>query len=853
MTTPDSPYRLPRTVIPSRYEISLEPDLEAASFTGTVAIEVDINEQTSDIWLNAAELELHSASLEPVGGPPTDVASITLHEQDERAELTLGEAASPGRYVLRINFTGILNDKLRGFYLSRFTDSAGQERLIATTQFESTDARRAFPCFDEPDFKAIYGVTLTVPEDLFVVSNGPLISETPNGYGKKVAVFEDTMKMSTYLVAFIVGPFEATAPVDVDGVPLRIVHPIGKGHLTGYALKAGEHALRYFTNYYGIAYPGQKLDMIAVPDFAFGAMENLGCITYREVLLIMDEERSTQPELMRVADVIAHEIAHMWFGDLVTMRWWNGIWLNEAFATFMATAAANDFNPDWHRWDQFSLDRSAAFDVDSLDKTRPIEVEVNSPQDADAMFDLLTYEKGGSVLRMLEQYLGEDRYRDGIRYYLDKHQYANTETSDLWDAIEHITGEPARSVMDSWIFQRGYPLVSAETSGSTLKLTQSRFRYTPIEGGDETLWQVPVVLRYSAGGTVHEDRVLLTDRSTDVSLAGEPDWLVVNAGGSGFYRVRYSPELLQALAPRMQTELKPIERYGLVDDTRAAMISGATSAADFLEFAKGFEDETDLDVWSVLMTGLGTINHLLDGAPRKNFQGMLADLYGAALNRLGWEPKEGESARDAELRGTLIGALGGGAEDEDAIRRSRELHAKYLEDPSSVEPNVAAAVARVVAMSGTADDYSVYVQRFKNASTPQEERRYQTHLGSFPGEAEIANTLKMTLNGEIRTQDSPYLIGYALSNRDQGEQVWRFVSENWDQMLEAFPDNAIVRMAGGIRSFSKPEMAAEVEKFFETHKVPTGELTMQQHLEKLRVNVALRQREAANLEQLLGG
>lgn len=852
LTTPESPYRLPHTVIPSRYEIALEPDLEAASFTGTVAIEVEVTKPTSEIWLNAAELEIHEATLEGNDGASKAASSITLHEKEERAQITLAGEAVAGEYVLRISFTGILNDKLRGFYRSRFTDSEGKERLIATTQFESTDARRAFPCFDEPEFKAVYGVTLTVPEDLFAVSNGPMVSETPDGNGKKVVEFADTMKMSTYLVAFIVGPFEATDPVDVDGVPLRIVHPIGKGHLTGYALKSGAHSLRYFTDYYGIAYPGQKLDMIAVPDFAFGAMENLGCITYREVLLLVDEKRSTQPELMRVADVIAHEIAHMWFGDLVTMRWWNGIWLNEAFATFMATAAANDFNPDWHRWDQFSLDRSMAFDVDSLEKTRPIEVEVNSPQDADAMFDLLTYEKGGSVLRMLEQYLGEERYRDGIRYYLDKHKYANTETSDLWDAIEHVTGEPARSVMDSWIFQRGFPLISVDSSGSAVTLTQQRFRYTPVEGGDDTLWQVPVVLRYSANGEKHEDRVLLTEQTTQVTLKGNPDWLVVNAGGSGFYRVRYSAGLLQALAPRMQDELLPIERYGLVDDTRSAMVSGATSASDFIEFAKGFEDETDLDVWTALITGLGTVHMLTEGTARKNLEAQMADLYRTALDRLGWDGKPSDSARDSELRGALISALGSTAKDPAAIEKSRELHAKYLEDPASVDPNVGAAVAGVVASNGTADDYAVFVQRFRNAATPQEERRYQTRLGSFPGEAEIAATLKMTMNGEIRTQDAPYLLGFAMGNDEQGEQVWQFVSENWDEMVKAYPDNAIVRMAGGIRALSKPETAAEIEKFFETHKVPTGELTMQQHLEKLRVNVALREREAANLERLLG-
>ena len=848
MTTPSSPYRLPRTVIPSHYEITLEPDLEAASFKGSVNIKVEVTEQVSEIWLNAIELDIHEAKLADTGA----VATAKLHEKEERAQLTFNKPVTAGPHTISITFTGILNDKLRGFYRSKFTDSEGKERLIATTQFESTDARRAFPCFDEPDFKAVYGVKLIVPENLFAVSNGPLLSETSNGNGKKTAVFGDTMKMSTYLVAFIVGPFEATDPVDVDGVPLRIVHPIGKGHLTGYALKAGAHALRYFTDYYGIAYPGQKLDMVAVPDFAFGAMENLGCITYREVLLLVDEKRSTQPELMRIADVIAHEIAHMWFGDLVTMRWWNGIWLNEAFATFMATAATDSFNPDWHRWDQFSLDRSAAFDVDSLDKTRPIEVEVNSPQDADAMFDLLTYEKGGSVLRMLEQYLGESRYRDGIRYYLDKHQYANTETGDLWDAIEHVTGEPARSVMDSWIFQRGYPLVSVETSGSTLTLSQQRFRYTPVEGGDNTLWQVPVMLRYTTGGKVHEDRVLLTERSMQVNLQGEPDWLVANAGGSGFYRINYSADLLLAIAPRMQAELQPIERYGLVDDTRAAMVAGATSATDFLEFAKGFEDETDLDVWTVLTGGLGLIDALVEGKAQENLRLTLADLYGSALCRLGWEPRASDTARDTELRGMLIRALGSGAKDADAIERSRSLHAKYLEDPSSIEPNVAAAVAAVVATNGSAADYSVFLQRFKSASTPQEERRYQTQLGAFPGEAEIAQTLEMALNGQVRTQDAPYLLGYALSNRERGQQVWRYIVQHWDEMVKAYPDNAIVRMAGGIRALSKPAIAAEIEKFFETHKVPTGELTMQQHLEKLRVNVALRERESANLEKLLG-
>ncbi len=355
-----NPHRLPSFVVPSHYRISLEPDLEKFTFSGTVEIEVEIGQSTDNIQINSADLEISSAWVQDGVGSKIEASNVEHDEDMERATISFGSDLPAGPYTLNAVFTGILNDQLHGFYRSTFTDDDGVSHTIATTQFESAHARRAFPCFDEPAFKASYGVTLVVPEDQFAVSNGPTLSDENLGDGRRKIVFEDTMVMSTYLVAFIVGPFEATAPVDVDGVPLRIVHPIGKGHLTDYALEAGAFALKFFSDYYGIPYPGQKLDMVAVPDFAFGAMENLGCITYREVLLLVDKDRSTEPELLRVADVIAHEIAHMWFGDLVTMEWWNGIWLNEAFATFMATMCSDHFNADWGRWNQFSLERSSS-------------------------------------------------------------------------------------------------------------------------------------------------------------------------------------------------------------------------------------------------------------------------------------------------------------------------------------------------------------------------------------------------------------------------------------------------------------------------------------------------------------
>tara|TARA_Y100001936_G_scaffold249602_1_gene300344 strand:- start:13304 stop:15874 length:2571 start_codon:yes stop_codon:yes gene_type:complete len=841
-----NPHRLPSFVVPSHYRITLEPNLDEATFAGNVEIEVEIGQATDNIQINSVDLQISSVVVRDAVGGETAASEIAHDEDMERATFTFDSELSSGPYTIVAEFTGILNDLLVGFYRSVFTDDDGIEHTIATTQFESTHARRAFPCFDEPAFKASYGVTLVVPEDQFAVSNGPEISSTSLGEGRKLVVFEDTMVMSTYLVAFIVGPFEATAPVDVDGVPLRIVHPIGKGHLTDYALEAGSYALRFFNDYYGIPYPGQKLDMVAVPDFAFGAMENLGCITYREVLLLVDKSRSTEPELLRVADVIAHEIAHMWFGDLVTMEWWNGIWLNEAFATFMATMCSDNFNPDWGRWNQFSLERSMAFDVDSLANTRPIEFEVLSPVDAEGMFDLLTYDKGGSVLRMLEQYLGEEEFKDGIAYYLNKHKYGNTETNDLWDAIEHVTQQPARRIMDSWIFQKGYPLVSASISddGSTISLTQDRFLYTGGDSADSTIWSVPVVLKVGTSSGVEEVRYLLEEKSAEINLDAPADWATANAGGSGFFRARYSSDMLKSLSSTMFENLSSIERYGLVDDTWSSVMAGRTSASDFLDFARSFQAEIDLDVWTVLSGCLSSLDKLVDGEAQLQYKAVVRDLAQPGLDRLGWEPSDSDTPRDLELRGLFIRLLANVGDDELAVKNSVDLHDSYLNDAGSVEPNVAAAVTGVVAAKGDSAQYEVFMEKHHNPSTPQEERRYQSALSAFPGEAEMDRTLAMTLDGTIRTQDAPYLLAVCMRNKEQGFKAWQFVKDNWEQVNKDFPSNSIVRMLSGVTSLSAPDQANDVLAFFEDHEVPQGQLTLQQTLEKLRVNVALRERES---------
>ena len=750
----------------------------------------------------------------------------------------------------------MLNDKLKGFYRSTFVDTAGEQQVIATTQFEATDARRAFPCRDEPDLKAVFGITLVVDGDLAAVSNAAEIGRTPRDDGKVAVQFADTMKMSTYLVAFIVGPLDVTPPVDVNGTPLRVVYPRGKGHLTDYALDVGRFCLDFFAGYYGIVYPGDKLDLVAVPDFAFGAMENLGCVTFREVLLLVDPDEVTQPELQNVTDVIAHELAHMWFGDLVTMKWWNGIWLNEAFATFMEMLATDAFRPEWDRWVSFGLSRSAAFDVDALKSTRPIEYPVESPEDAEGMFDILTYEKGAAVVRMLEQYLEEEPFREGIRRYLAQHQFENTETTDLWDAIEQATGEPVRRMMDSWIFQGGFPVVDVDlvNDGGTIRLTQERFGYAGDLGeGDENLddiaatrWIVPIILTISMNGVTTVERVLIDGDSVDIPVVEEIDWLLVNTEGTGFYRVRYAPELRAALTARAQSDLSPIERYGLVDDLWAAVLAADATSVDFLDLAEAFRDETDLSVWQRIIGGLASLDRLVDGSPRERLRERVRALVGPALGRLGPDRVDGESDRDRELRGVLFEAMGELGDDAATKTRAREIYAQET-GGADVDPSLFAAAVHIIASDGTAADFDEFLRRFQAASTPQEELRFLSVLADFDDPDLVRRLLAMSLTDDVRTQNAPYLLRRALSNREQGKLAWFFVQDEWDAINERFPSNSIVRMLEGVRSLSTPDIAPEVFVFFETHEVPQGDKTLAQHLERLEVNVALRARESERL------
>ena len=823
MTTESNPYRLDRRVVPSAYRIFMTPNLDAATFAGRVEIDVEITESLKELKLNAIELELGAATV-TVGGTAHRSSDIVFDETYETATFQFDTALPAGNAVVEIAFNGILNDQLHGFYRSTFTDPSGEKQTIATTQFENTDARRAFPCWDEPAFKATYQVNLTVPSHLAAYSNAAITSDTDLGNGQRTVSFAPTMKMSTYLVAFIVGPFEETAALDVDGVPLRIVYPVGNGHLTELAMEAGAFALRFFSNYFDIPYPGDKLDMVAIPDFAQGAMENLGCITYRMPDLLIDPSKASLGEMKRVAKVVMHEIAHMWFGDLVTMEWWQGIWLNEAFATFMEVLCQDAFRPQWEVWVTFSAERDLALEIDGLHATRPVEYTVVSPEDTRGMFDRLTYEKGAAVLRMMEQYLGADVYRDGIRHYLRKHSYANTITTDLWDALEEVSGEPVREVMNTWILQGGYPLVTLENG----EISQLPFAYGPTSGDSSigTSWKVPVMTRSLKGGasTVH----LLGD--SPVAVTDDPP-VVLNARGPGYYRSRYGVAETAALADHMD-ELDALERATVVSDSWSLLFSSQISADQFFTVARGLGSQDEPTPWGTLASAINFIDRALPSEKLPGLAETVRSIFEPQFERLGWDPTPGESELTPQMRAIVLGTLGTTG-DNVAIKAEAVRRFEANEMPG----DLANAILRVVANQDRPGDYETFIERYSNAPSPQDEQRYQRALMGF-NEERVALDAADRCFHFFRSQDASILIGMLSMNAASGPAVWKFATKRWDEALAKFPTNTLSYLTFGVRTYiNDPAFADEVEKFHNEHSLGGEQKAVQQNIERMRVGL----------------
>ena len=853
---------LPTNVKPVKYDITLEPDFSAFTFMGSETIRIEVLSPTTSITLNSIEIAIQSCSVTPSGGEELAAQSISFDEEAETATFEFGAELPAGEATLAIEFTGELNDKLRGFYRSTYTDIDGNERYMATTQLEATDARRAFPCWDEPALKATFELTLVVPSEMTAVSNMPVVSEEETRPGTKSVSYAETPIMSTYLLAFIVGDLSHIEEVGDNGTLMRVFTTRGREKQGRFALETSLRLLKYFNDYFGIPYPLPKLDHFAIPDFAAGAMENWGAITYRETALLVDPENTSVGTRQLVAAIIAHEMAHMWFGDLVTMAWWNDLWLNESFASWMGDKATDNLFPDWEVWTQFvSSDTNRALSLDGLRNSHPIEQEVSNPAQIGELFDAISYSKGGSILRMLESFLGEETFRQGLNKYLTDHQYANAERTDLWNALADVSGEPVAEIMDSWVLQTGYPMldVGIERSNGNINLhmMQRRFVYDAIlddSAADETLWTVPIGV-FTSNGSDSASRLMDTKLlAWDVADDGAKDdaWTKLNPEQTGFYRVRYSSADLQRLVePIRSKSLTPIDRLGIQNDAFALSRAGIIPATDFLTIAEAYRSEDNAPVCADLSSNLGGLDNLLsDEAYYGNFQAFSRSIFQQVAARIGWDAKPDETHMDALLRSTVLSHVGSN-DDENALREAAARFAIYADNPAVVSPDIRGIVFRLAAKRGGRSEYDAMWQLRADTPLQEEKVRFLYGLTSFEDKALLEETLNRSLGDEVRVHDTVSVITMVAGNTQGRDLAWQFLKDNWGELDRRYGEGgfAIMRLVGIASAFTTLEMHDDVERFFTDNSAPGAARTISQSLERIRLNAAWLER---NRDELAG-
>ena len=838
-------FRLPSNVRPERYVLTLTPDLVSFTFTGEATVDLQISEPTSTIVVNAAELDIASA-LVVLGDGSTLDGRVTVDEVEERATIALDREVPRGPATLRLAFEGVLNDQLRGFYRSSYAAPDGTTRHLATTQFEATDARRAFPCWDEPSAKAVFEVTLVVGEGQVAVSNMPVASEERSRAGLRAVRFEPTPPMSTYLVVFVVGDMASVDATATNGTLVRVFTTQGKEEQGRFALENSVKILDYMNGYFGIDYPLPKMDHIAIPDFAAGAMENWGAITYRETALLFDAGSSAAAARQRILEVVAHEMAHMWFGDLVTMEWWDDLWLNESFASWMGDKAVDHLYPEWQMWTQFvSHDTNSALSLDGLRNSHPIEATVNDPSEIRELFDAISYSKGGSVLRMLEDFLGAETFQQGLHGYLSAHEYGNARTEHLWAAMAEASAKPVTAIMDSWVKQMGYPVLEVEVDRTkdqvVLGLSQRRFLYDHLLGDqpDSTVWQVPVSV---AQPGAEREALLMNETAASLTLAApaEEGWVKVNQGQTGFFRVSY-PEgewdrLSKGVASRA---LLPADRLGLQNDAYALMRAGRLPATVFLTLAGAFTEETEAPVWGDLAANLRGLEGLLLDAPYVDaYREFARSIFSTVASSVGWDAKPGEQHLDALLRSIVLGQIGGYGDPSTLAEAGKRFEA-YLANPSSLHPDLRAVVFGLVAQEGGREEYDALWRLENEALLAEEKVRLLGALTRFQDPALLQDLLERSLGDEVRVQDAMIVLVQAAGNKDGRDLTWQFVREQWEELDRRYGKGgfAIMRIVGITGGFTTMERHDEVRTFFEEHPTPSAARTIEQSLERIRLNV----------------
>lgn len=795
------------SIQPEHYTIELFPNLEEARF--------ELNE--SVIFANLAansEFVFHAVGLDVLAATIDGQAVARIENDGNEVRFVTSEDLTVGRHTLQLNARGKIQDSLHGFYLSTYHIKGVPHRL-ATTQFEAIHAREAIVCIDEPAAKATFDVRLNIPSSLQGLSNAKCQSEEIKDNIKRL-VFETTPRMSTYLLAFIIGEFESVGGEDKNGTRVQVLATPGQQKALNFALDIAIRSLDFYTQYFAQRYPLPKLDMVAIPDFASGAMENWGLVTYRETDLLIDPVNSSMANRQRVTEVIAHELAHQWFGNLVTMAWWNDLWLNESFASWVETLAADKFFPEWRYWSVFSSTLgSYALELDSLVNSHPIEVEVTDPAALDEIFDGISYWKGAYIIRMLEEYLGPEIFRSGLRQYLRQYAFGSAVTGDLWNALAESSDQPVANVMKSWTQRTGYPLITVRRDNDQLMFTQERFFGSPeqrrlVEATD--IWSVPLVINTPAG-----TQKLLYETRTMATSGPESNWVKVNPNKTGFYRVRYDDGLKAALTLALadpQQPLPPDDRFDLVSDYFGLAQAGYVSATEALELIVPLQDETEYNVWQAILAGLSALRNVLEIDEKELLDSFSRSMLMPIYHRLGWEARPKEDSFTTMLRPIIIGNAGACGDNEVIAEAFKRFSAR---SKAAISVDLEGAVFAIVGRYGSTTDYDELTKLLQTTTQPQAKQRVRQALTRPHSVELLERTLRLSLASEVRPQDTIGVIGGVFVNPYGRELAWNFIKDNWSilferygeggKMLEFLPD-----YAG--RAFNRRGHAKMVEEFF---------------------------------------
>jgi aminopeptidase N/puromycin-sensitive aminopeptidase len=834
--------RLSKAAIPQHYSLALTPNLKDATFSGSETIDLTLGQAVDSITLNAAEIKF--GSVVAVANGREFKGTATTDEDKQQATLAFDRTLPAGKIALKIEYTGILNNELRGFYLSKTA-----KRNYAVTQFEATDARRAFPCFDEPAFKATFDIQLTVDKGDTVISNTNAISDTPGPVlGEHTVKFATTPKMSTYLVAFLVGDFQCVSG-ESDGVPIRACATPDKVAQGKFAVSAAEFVLHYYDTYFGIKYPMPKLDMIAIPDFEAGAMENFGAITYRETDLLIDEKTASVGAKKRVGLVVAHEMAHQWFGDMVTMQWWNNIWLNEGFATWMENKPTAAWHPEWKVPEDVAVDLDRTLDLDAGRTTRTIRANADTPEEINEMFDGISYGKAGAVLNMVENYLGREVFRQGVHNYLAAHLYGNATAEDFWNAQTENSHKPVDKIMESFVAQPGVPLLTfSQPGGGKVAVAQERFFLSPSAKGDRSQsWSAPVCFK-AAGG--QDDCELLSPSEASLKTPDAP-FFFANGGGKGYYRSAYPADVYAKLVGSVESGLNPEERISLLGDEWAQVRANKVPVGDELDLVAAVKGDSSDAVVDSALTAVSQIKDRIAStdAEREAINAWVRKNFKPALERLG-APSANDSPDKQELRATLFAALGA-AKDPDVIAQSKVVAERYLADPASVNATLAQAALGVAAANGDAAFFDELQKVYETSANPELAEGALRRLAAFQDPALAKRALEYTLSGKVRNQDSPGLLARTITSPSTRDLAWAYIQQNWDKVKTQITPLSASRLVGATGNFCSAEARDQVVSFLSTHKVASSQRALKRATDQINDCIELRANQGAQLQEWL--